>query len=158
MRTTLTILLLCSICGHAQPPAIKKQRIKNYVITGSLVLIAGVADGFNQALQFRYPAVKRMFPNLHDQFWNPVLSCTNKYKNGDPAKGAKFPGSRTWLVFTTDGYHATRFAEHAALFSAIAVKISRSKKQKWYRYAIEAAGYWLVHRVGFSLIYNHFKP
>ena len=40
---------------------------------------------------------------------------------------------------------------------AIAFKIKGYEKKKWYAYVLEAAGYWVVNRVGFCLTYNHFK-
>jgi hypothetical protein len=136
---------------------LKKKRVRNYVITGSLVMLAGGADGFNQALQFQYPGFKKAFPHASDQFWKPSLSGANKYKKGDPNQGARFPGSRTWLVFTTDGYHLTRFADHLLMSGAVAFKVAGYQKKKWYIYVAEAAGYWLVNRAGFCLTYNRFK-
>lgn len=136
---------------------LRKKRVKNYVITGSLVLMAGAADGFNQALQFQYGGFKKAFPHACDQFWKPSLSGANKYKNGDPKQGAKFPGSRTWLVFTTDGYHLTRFADHLFMSGAVAFKIAGYEKKKWYIYVAEAASYWLINRAGFCLTYNRLR-
>jgi hypothetical protein len=135
---------------------LRKKRVKSYVITGSLVMLAGGADGFNQALQFQYAGFKKAFPHASDQFWKPALSGANKYKNGDPKQGARFPGSRTWLVFTTDGYHLTRFTDHLFMSGAVAFKIAGYEKKKWYIYVAEVAGYWLVNRVGFCLSYNRF--
>lgn len=140
-----------------QQRLLRKKRTKNYIITSSLVLMAGAADGLNQALQFHYPAFKKAFPHASDQFWQPSISGANKYKNGDPKQGARFPGSRTWLVFTTDGYHLTRFADHLFLSGAVAFKIAGHEKKKWYIYIAEAAGYWLINRVGFCMTYDRFK-
>ena len=135
---------------------LRKKQTKNYIITGTLVFLAGAADGINQALVYKYGAVKRAFPNINDEYWWPVKSAYNKYKNGDPAQGAKFPGSCTWLVFTTDGYHLSRFTNHLLMSGAIAFKITGHEKKKWYVYLIEAAGYWVVNRAGFCLTYNRF--
>ena len=136
---------------------LRKKRVKNYVVTGSLMMLAGSADGVNQALQFQYIGFKKAFPHACDQFWKPSLSGANKYKNGDPKQGARFPGSRTWLVFATDGYHLTRFADHLFMSGAVAFKIAGYEKKKWYVYVAEAAGYWLINRAGFCLTYNRFK-
>jgi len=38
-------------------------------------------------------------------WWVGHVSWVNKYKNGDPKQGPKFPGSTTWLVWLTDGWH-----------------------------------------------------
>jgi hypothetical protein len=135
---------------------LRKKRTRNYILTGSLALLSGAADGLNQALQFRYDGFKRVFPGANDQFWKPTISCNNKYKNGDPKEGARFPGSRTWLVFVTDGYHLTRFTSHLFMTGAIGIKIAGYEKKKWYKYLLEGAGYWLVNRVGFVMVYNRF--
>jgi hypothetical protein len=134
----------------------KNVKYGNYILTGGLTFIAGAADGFNQALQFRYHNVKRAFPDIRDQWWDPSRSWTNKYKDGDPAKGARFPGSKTVLVFTTDAYHATRFIEHLLISGALAIRIVGGQKKKWWVYVVETAGYWIINRVGFSLVYNRF--
>jgi len=134
----------------------RKKRMTNYAVTGSMVFVAGAADGINQALLHKYGGIKKAFPHLNDHYWWPVKSAYNKYKNGDPAQGAKFPGSCTWLVFTTDGYHLTRFVDHLFMSGAVAFKIAGHEKKKWYFYLLEAAGYWVVNRAGFCLTYNRF--
>lgn len=152
----LTIFLISGIWSHGQPVEKKKKHIGNYAVTGGLVLVAGAADGFNQVICHKYPAFQKAFPHARTQFWAPERSWANKYHNGDPGQGRRFPGSKTWLVFATDGYHATRFTEHLLLSGAIAVKISGGVKKKWYWYAVEMVGYWAVHRVGFSMVYDRF--
>lgn len=166
-KATLTFIMLASVMScYAQVneddlkenlKKLRKKRTTNYIVTGSLFMMAGAADGVNQALQFQYPGFKKVFPNANDQFWKPSLSGANKYKNGDPSQGARYPGSRTWLVFTTDGYHLTRFADHLFMSGAVAFKIVGNEKKRWYVYVAEAAGYWLVNRAGFCITYNRFK-
>src|SRR5215813_10814621 len=98
----LSLVLLGMACScYSQLSAeelkkLSKKRTKDYILTGTLVFLAGSADGFNQALQYQYGGFKRIFRHANDQFWKPALSGANKYKNGDPKQGAKFPGSRTW--------------------------------------------------------------
>lgn len=155
------VLLAMVFACHSQSSAddmkkLRHKRIKNYAVTGTLMLFSGAADGVNQALMYQYPGFKKVFPNANDHFWKPAMSGANKYKNGDPNQGARFPGSKTWLVFVTDGYHLTRFADHLFMSGAIAFKIAGYEKKKWYKYLMEAAGYWLVNRVGFCLTYNRF--
>src|SRR5262249_44840493 len=70
---------------------LRKKRVTNYILTGTMVMLAGAADGVNQALQYQYPGFKKVFPNANDKFWNPAISGANKYKNGDPKQGAAFP-------------------------------------------------------------------
>lgn len=152
----LTIFLMLGIWCHGQTATKKKKHTGNYAVTGGLVLLAGAADGLNQVICHKYPSFQKAFPRARVQWWAQERSWSNKYKNGDPAQGRRFPGSKTWLVFTTDGYHATRFSEHLLISGAIAVKISGGVKKKWYWYALEMVGYWMVHRVGFSAVYERF--
>jgi hypothetical protein len=157
---SLTVVFSCfsqvSQGSYQELKKIKQKKIKNYAITGSMVLLAGAADGVNQALMYQYAGFKKVFPHANDQFWMPAKSGANKYKNGDPSQGAKFPGSKTFLVFLTDGYHLTRFTDHLFMSGAVAFKIAGFEKKKWYVYLLEAAGYWLINRVGFSLTYDRF--
>jgi hypothetical protein len=164
MRRSLLLLLslTAAFASFSQSPddelkKLRKKRIKNYAITGGMVLLSGASDGFNQALMYQYGGFKNMFPHACDQFWKPSMSGANKYKNGDPKQGARFPGSRTWLVFVTDGYHLTRFADHLFMTGAVAVKVAGHEKKKWYVYLAEAASYWLINRAGFCLVYNRMK-
>jgi len=163
-RLVLSVVLLGAVYAcHAQLSQdelrkLKKKRSTNYAITGTMVFLAGASDGINQALQYHYGAFKKIFTHADDRFWKPSLSGANKYKNGDPAQGAKFPGSKTWLVFLTDGNHLTRFTDHLLWSGAIAIKLSCNEKKKWYVYVMEAAGYWIVNRVGFCMVYNQFTP
>lgn len=131
--------------------------LKQYILPATATLISGATDGLNQALQFRYTSVKRTFTGMNDHFWDPAQSWMNKYKNGDPAQGAKFLGSTTYLVFMTDGYHLTRFIEHMFNAGAVALYITRREKKKWYIYVAEIVGGWLINRAGFALVYDRFK-
>jgi hypothetical protein len=154
---SLTAAFSCFSQGsYEELKKLRKKRINNYAITGTMVLLAGASDGVNQALMYQYGGFKKIFPHATDQFWKPSKSGANKYKNGDPNQGARFPGSKTWLVFLTDGYHLTRFADHLFMAGAVTFKISGYEKKKWYVYLLEAAGYWLVNRAGFCLTYNQF--
>lgn len=42
---------------------------------------------------------------LFGDWWDPVNSWKNKYKNGDPQDGPLFWGSTTVFVWMTDGWH-----------------------------------------------------
>jgi hypothetical protein len=162
-RVILFIVLLGVVCASSaqlspdELAKLRKKRMNNYAITATMVFFAGAADGLNQALMYHYGEFKTTFPGANDQFWKPSKSGANKYKNGDPRQGAKFPGSTTWAVFLTDGYHLTRFTDHLLWSGAIALKFSCHEKKRWYMYFVEAAGYWMINRVGFCMTYNQFK-
>jgi len=132
-----------------------KFRLREHFAPAVLMFMAGAADGLNQVVSWKYHAFKKVFPGVNNIFWSPQLSYKNKYKNHDPAQGEKFFGSTTFLVWTTDAYHSTRFAEHLFMVGTVAVKLTQQKR-KWYYYLAEAAGYWIVNRAGFTAVYNSF--
>ena len=131
-------------------------QVKKQIPAIALVFLAGCADGFTETISHNYKGFKKVFPEANDQFFDPGLSFRRKYANNDPAQGAKFPGSTTWLVWTTDAYHASRFANHLFLSGALVLKIT-GQRQKWWVYGIEGAGYWLINRIGFTIIYGYFQ-
>jgi hypothetical protein len=143
----------------AAPPvkaiATRSFKLKEQIAPAVMMFFAGAADGLNQVISFKYESFKKAFPGVNNTFWSPKVSYRNKYKNNDPRQGAKFFGSTTFLVWTTDAYHSTRFAEHLFMVGAVAVKFTQQKK-KWYYYLAEAAGYWIVNRTGFAAVYNSF--
>lgn len=71
------------------------------VLSNSFFCLAGALDAFSQELLYHYPQVKRKMPYLNDQFFDPSISWQNKYNSN-------IPFSKTLLVGTTDGYHASR--------------------------------------------------
>jgi hypothetical protein len=151
IKLTALCLFLCLYCIGQQ----KTNTKNNYGLTAGFALLSGAADGFNQALSFRYDAVDSKL-HLPAQFWNPAISWQNKYKGNDIKRGAKFPGSKGPFVFLTDGYHLTRFASNLFNAGAVAIQFS-GQKRKWYYYVIKGISYWTVNRIGFSITYNILK-
>jgi len=145
------IILITSIFAKCNA----QFKLKEHIAPASLVFVAGMSDGLNQALQFRYSGFKRVFPKARDQWYDPSISWRNKYKNGDPEQGAKFFGSTSFLVGATDAYHATRTVSNSFNAAAIVFRVSDGKK-KWWVYMAEIAGYWALNRIGFSIVYNIF--
>lgn len=148
------IILLFPVATLAQSV---KIQLRKQIAPASLVFLAGACDGLNQVLNYQYKGFKRHFPGANDQFWYPSTSFQNKYKNGDPKQGARFPGSTTYLVFVSDGHHLTRFGEHLFLSGAIALKLDDVGKKRWTYILAEMGAYWFVNRMGFCLVYNSLK-
>jgi len=140
------------------PAFVYSQDLKHWassnIATWSLIFSAGAFDGFNQSLEFHYDRVDAKL-HLYDKFWNPSISWTNKYKNGDPNQGVRFPFSTTALVWTTDGYHLTRFLSHDCIVVGLTVKFWNVKR-KWYWYAADIVSYFLVYDLGFNALYEVF--
>lgn len=128
----------------------------NRRLTGGLMLLAGAAKGFNETLQFNWKGFSAVFPKANPQWFWPGCSFKNKYKDGDPAKGAKFPLSTSVLVMLTDQYHLNNFIQRASITTAIVLKIGKGKKP-FKQYLFDALYYTGCYQVGFATVYYPFK-
>lgn len=116
-----------------------------------LFLIAGLFEGTAEALKFHTSRFFDRFKKANKQFWDPSLSWRNKYKNGDPAQGTKFPFSTSGLVFLTDGYHLVRWARN--VFTIAAIIISPALVA-WYMYIAAFVLFYLAFTGGFTISYD----
>ena len=139
--TPLLIFLTLNATGQSK----NKFELKGHIIPVSMIVMAGIAEGIQDALAFHN--------NSKNHFWG-YNSYLNKYKNHDPKQGQTFRGK--YLTFTTDGYHLMKFTKNLFLMGAIAVKIG-DKKKKWYKYIVEGTTYWILNRLAFSLTYQNIK-
>jgi hypothetical protein len=159
----LIALILFGLSANAQtqqtPPLPREFKWKmdnNKLATGGLVFLAGAAKGFNETLLFHWKAFHQQFPHASARWYNPEKSWKNKYKNGVPAQGAKFPGSTNIFVMTTDQYHLNNFVIRAAWLTAIVIKFGDGKKPFKY-YLKDLLYYSLCHQAGFYLTYYPFE-
>lgn len=128
----------------------------NKLWTGSLVMLAGAAKGLNETLEFNWKGFFDVFPKANPQWFWPQQSFKNKYKDGDPDKGAKFPLSTSALVFLTDQYHLDNFIQRGALTAALVIKIGEGKKP-FRHYLFDALYYTAAYQLGFGGVYYYFK-
>lgn len=69
-----------------------------------ILIIGGMSNAIMDVLRFRYST--SIFKNFkNQQWWNPILSSANKWKNGDKSQGERFWGSSRWFVRFTDAWH-----------------------------------------------------
>lgn len=129
---------------------------KNKIITGSLLLLSGASKGFNETLDFNWQGFEAVFPKANPQWFWPQQSFKNKYKDGDPAKGEKFPMSSSLLVMFTDQYHLNNFIQRGAITAALVIKIGEGKKP-FRHYVFDALYYTACYQVGFGGVYYYFK-
>lgn len=81
-----TLLSLLSIQGKSQ----QLLDYSTYKIQPTPVILCffgGAFKGYSDVLNYHYSNFKKIHPNINDQFWNPELSWTNKYKNHDSLQG-----------------------------------------------------------------------
>lgn len=109
MKTRILIPLLLSLLTLASANA--QRPWKEYLIPGSAMFISGFLEGTDEALHYHYATgFKPRFPNANDQYWNPMISWKNKYRNNDVTQGEKFFGSTDVFVAFTDAHHMLRLA------------------------------------------------
>lgn len=158
MRLLLAILLLASFSLHAQEKKAEKPKWridKNKISTGSLVLVAGSAKGFNETLQFNYKIFEKTFPGANKQWFDPKVSWRNKYEGGNPDNGPKFFLSTSAFVMFTDQYHLNNFIHKSALTSALVIKIGEGKKP-FKHYLLDLLFYTACYQAGFAATYYPF--
>ncbi|MCB0553436.1 MAG: hypothetical protein KDD02_07780 [Phaeodactylibacter sp.] len=125
------------------------------ILTLILWAISGAANGVTDTLQFHYST--SIFRKLNPLFWDPKLSWRNKYRDGDPEKGARFPGSTTWLVWTTDALHLfDTISRKAAQLSACFLITAAAG---WPLWAVLPAlvGVKVAANVGFHIVYSRLE-
>lgn len=162
MKLLLLVLLIFSLHSHAQynigvehKATVRWKMDKNKWVTGGLVFFAGASKGFNETLMFHYDAFQARFPKANANWYNPQLSWKNKYKDGNPDQGAKFPLSTTMLVMTTDQYHLNNFINKTSWVSAIMIKMCEERKT-FKGYLLDMLYYTACHQLGFAMTYYPF--
>jgi hypothetical protein len=120
-------------------------------------ILAGAFNGAMDTLLFHYS--QSIFPP-GSKFWNPRESWRNKWKNGDPTQGEKFPGSSTIMVGFTDGWHLMQMGYLACQRLAIvlgAAAFTRILPGTWANviaWAIVWVALIFVHSAGFHATYS----
>jgi len=81
-------------------------------LSGCLLALAGLARAVRDAVAHGSSRLAQRGA------WWRLDSWQLKYKNSDPAQGARFPGATTVLVFLTDSWHFFGFATWACADAA----------------------------------------
>ena len=128
-----------------------KIQWRKEIVPIATMFLAGAANGINQDLLFHYHEFESTFPNANAQFWNPDLSWRNKYLNGDPLQGERFPGSSTIFAGFTDGYHSTILARNLFITTSICLS---PQTRGWKPFLTKTLIYSLSYGLGFELVYS----
>lgn len=159
MKILLLSLFLClglvSNAQHGifgfQSPADKKQ----FYTVCALQFISGLSRGYEQVVVYHYDKFKAKHPHAKDQYFNPAISWTNKYKNNDPAQGPKFPLSTTALVWTTDFKHLMDATSDVSTYASVVIPLTSEHKKVKFKYiATRAIAIIGARALGFNLIYQ----
>ncbi|MBN8525987.1 MAG: hypothetical protein J0M02_11680 [Planctomycetes bacterium] len=109
-----------------------RRRLRTTVAAMLLALI--LAAGFNavmDTLSFRYDrSVFAAFP-AQRPWLDPRVSWTNKWQDGDPARGEAFPLSSTALVGLTDAWHLAKSCMLLCLCAAILAPLTLALELPW---------------------------
>lgn len=75
------------------------------MLTLFLVFLSAICNAVMDVITYRFDT--SIFSKVVRLKWfiDPKVSWRNKYKNGDPSQGPKFPFSTTLLCFITDAWH-----------------------------------------------------
>lgn len=73
------------------------------------MIAAGATNAVMDAIKVHYKDTPFSRSKKGQQWMNPATSWRNKWKDGDPKKGERFPGASTVLVFVTDLWHLAKF-------------------------------------------------
>ncbi len=146
-----------SVTGKIKADKAERWKLDgNKLLTGGLLMLSGSAKGLNETLEFNWHGFAAVFPKANPKWFWPQQSYMNKYKDGDRAKGEKFPLSSSVLVMFTDQYHLDNFIHRGALTAALVIKIGEGKKP-FRHYVFDALYYTACYQLGFGSVYYYFK-
>jgi hypothetical protein len=94
----------------------------SFIIGVILVSVAGISKSIMDKLQFHFhKSIFKQDPvKYYQQFWDPTLSWSNKYKEGSMTE-PKFFGSTSYFVFLTDAWHLFQMIMTISLFIGISI-------------------------------------
>jgi len=118
------------------------------------LIFAALAKSIMDVLQFHYK--RTPFAKLgNQQWWNPKISHSNKYKNNSVLSGEKFPGSVTIFVWVTDAWHF--FQMIFLTFMFLSIVFYNPIFNLTYGFLLDFIIYRIVFGVVFTLSYNKLK-
>jgi hypothetical protein len=135
------------------------NKIAKYILPCSTMFVSGLLDGTIETISYHYSdGFKRVFPNANDEYWNPAVSWTNKYKDNNPTMGPKFTGSTTLFAATTDAYHGLRTLRNFTDVFTVSFYINRSchknNRPTFGKIIMDALIFAAIRDIGFSATYS----
>lgn len=82
---------------------------------------AAIFEAIKDTLAFKFKT--SIFRNFNPDWWNPSISWRNKYREGRPFLGARFPGSTHVLSLVTDAWHLCQWLTIASVLTSIALVV-----------------------------------
>ena len=163
MKTILGFLCLVMLFGCARKryevqsgvDFSTRYDLRRAIAPAGISAVSGAAWGVHETA-VHHPS--RIPAGWNRQFWDGRVSWTNKYRNGDPAAGPAYPGSTTFLAWTTDAKHLFGTVHRATMFGS-AVVIGLGERRPVWHYLVDAGISFVAFTVGFHTIYTvSFNP
>lgn len=130
------------------------------IISAFFLALAAFASAVMDKLQHHYStSIFSKFEN--QQFWNPVVSWRNKYKNFDPEQGPKFWLSTTLFVAFTDGWHLAKFVMSNSYVLAFTISTWALFGAVWFMFPVIFVSAKLIQIIVFHFSYHKifvYKP
>ena len=128
-KIKLYIVLVVLVVFAARNIAGCQYSLKRITNNISCSFVSGVSYGVGETLVHHH-AVSR-FASLPPTHFFGSRSWERKYKNYPIDARSKFPGSKTVLVFVTDGYHLSRTIMRASF--NLSTVLYKPPRKKWHR-------------------------
>ncbi len=127
-------------------------RSKNYipkVVASSF--FAAVSGAFHRTAEISkddFRRIKKVHPNINEQWANPKKSFRNKYKNWPHDQSPAYFGSTTILVSTTDMFHLYNTISTLSMTTSVGFTMTLHEKVKFKQVLFECLRTFLFYNVG----------
>lgn len=128
----------------------KRYDVRKAILPASLAMVSGAAWGFHETSVHH---ADRIPDSWNQQYWDGRISWRNKYKDGNPDLGPRFPGSTTVLAWTTDAKHLFGTAHRATLFAS-GVTITIGERRPVWHYLADVGISFAAFSIGFHSVYT----
>ena len=123
-----------------------KKRISIMILLLIIIFISGAASGIMDIIQFYDPFIDH-------PFWGRK-GWHNKYKDGHPSLGPRFPGSTTIFVWITDGWHLCKAIHIHGILLSIVVMTTITVDANLIQYLCFYVILRLTYHLGFTITFN----
>lgn len=126
-----------------------------------LIMLAGVCKAVSDTLAHHFD--KSVFGKTASepgaswdkyQFWNPAISWSLKWKNGDDRQGEAFWGSSTVFAWVTDGWHLFNMFQYLCVFLALPAYAFFMEGREWWWHLVAVGVLRLAFSVAFEVCYR----
>lgn len=115
-------------------------------------MLAAACNAVMDVLAFKFKT--SVFKDLNPDWWNPSISWRNKYKDKNPNKGERFPGSTTALSFITDAWHLFQFLSNSFLALSVVFVFLHYTSINWWQALIMFLGLKVIWGLIFEALYS----